>query len=147
MEVLLGDLAEPGLLAHPGACPQHVDRALFLLDRVEQTVQIVEVRRIALHAGHVPANQLDGFIHSLLPPTRNENVSSFVNEQLGTGQRHTARRAGDHRDLAIELSHDDSIHSIVPMLCTPICVLSVGTVVSIASYAHRSVPNWATLGV
>jgi len=25
-----------------------------------------------------------------LPPTRDENVSAFVNEQLDTGQRHTA---------------------------------------------------------
>jgi hypothetical protein len=45
--------------------------------------------RISLHAGRVPADQLDGFIQSFLPPTRDENVSSFVNEQLGTGQRHT----------------------------------------------------------
>ena len=59
MEVLLGDLTELVLLAYPGARPQHVDRALFLLDRVEQTVQIVEVGRIALHAGHVPADLFD----------------------------------------------------------------------------------------
>jgi hypothetical protein len=32
----------------------------------------------------------DGVIESFLPPTRDEDVSSFVNEQLGTGQRHTA---------------------------------------------------------
>jgi hypothetical protein len=49
----------------------------------------VQVGRISLHARHVPADQLDGFIQSFLPPTRDENVSSFVNEQLGTGQRHT----------------------------------------------------------
>jgi hypothetical protein len=36
-------------------------------------------------------------------------VSSFIHEQLGTGQRHTACRACDHGDLAIELSHNDSI--------------------------------------
>jgi hypothetical protein len=89
IEVLLGDLAELALLARPGTCPQHVDGALFPPDRVEQTVQIVQVGRISLHAGHVPADQLDGFIQSFLPPTRDENVSSFVNEQLGTGQRHT----------------------------------------------------------
>src|SRR3979411_3094244 len=52
-------------------------------------------------------------------------VSSLVNEQLGTGQRHTTCRAGDHRDLAIELSHDDSIHWIVPILCTQTCVPNV----------------------
>ena len=89
MKVLLGDLAEPALLAHPGACPQHVDRALFLFDRVEQTVQIVDVGRVALHAGYVPPDQFDGFFKRVLLSARDEDVSSFVNEQLGTGQRHT----------------------------------------------------------
>jgi hypothetical protein len=79
----------PSLRSSPVPCPQHVDGALFPPDRVEQTVQLVQVGRISLHAGHVPADQLDGFIQSFLPPTRDENVSSFVNEQLGTGQRHT----------------------------------------------------------
>jgi hypothetical protein len=36
-------------------------------------------------------------------------VGAFINEQLGTSQRHTACRACDHRNLAIELSHDHSI--------------------------------------
>jgi hypothetical protein len=35
-------------------------------------------------------------------------MSSFINEQLGTSQRHTACPAGDYRDLAIEFSHDYS---------------------------------------
>jgi hypothetical protein len=35
-------------------------------------------------------------------------MSSFINEQLGTSQRHTTCRACDHRNLAIELSHDHS---------------------------------------
>jgi hypothetical protein len=61
---------------------------LFLSDRVEQAVQIVQVGRIALHAGHVPADQLDGFVQRFLPPARDEDMRSFVYEQLGAGQRH-----------------------------------------------------------
>ena len=106
---LLGDLAEAALLARPGTCPQHVDRALFLLDRLEQAVQIGEVGRIGLHAGHVPADLLDGFVQRVLASARDEDVGSFVYEQLGAGQRHTTCRACDHRDLAIELSHKHSI--------------------------------------
>jgi len=68
-----------------------------------------------LYTGHVPADQPDGFVQRVLPPTRDEDVSPFVDEQLGTGQRHTACRASDHRDLAIELSHNYSIHS--PFRC------------------------------
>jgi hypothetical protein len=86
--MLLRDLTELALLAHPGTCPQHVDGALFPPDRVEQVVQLVQVGRICLHASHVPADQLHGVIQSFLPPTRDEDVSSLFNEQLGTGQRH-----------------------------------------------------------
>ncbi len=107
--MLLGDLAEPALLAHPSTCPQHVDRALFPLDRLEQTVQIFEVRRVGLYAGHVPPDQLDGVVQRVLPTACNEDMSSFVDEQLGASQRHTTCRACDHRNLAIELSHDHSI--------------------------------------
>jgi hypothetical protein len=87
--VLLGDLAELAFLGRPGTRPQHVDGALFPPDHVEQTIQIVQVGRISLHSSHVSSDQLNGFIQSFLPPTRDEHVSSFVNEQLGTGQRHT----------------------------------------------------------
>jgi hypothetical protein len=48
------------------------------------------VGRISLHAGHVPADQFDGFIQSVPAPARDEDVSFLCNEQLGTGQRHTA---------------------------------------------------------
>jgi hypothetical protein len=51
-------------------------------------VQLVQVGRICLHASHVPADQLDGVIQTFLPPTRDEDVSSLFNKQLGTGQRH-----------------------------------------------------------
>jgi hypothetical protein len=46
------------------------------------------------------------------------DVSSFVNEQLGTGQRHTTCRTCDHRDLAIELSHNCSIRLVSDAMYT-----------------------------
>lgn len=52
------------------------------------------IGRIGLHTGHVPANQLDRFVHRVLPATRNEDVSAFINEQLRTGQRHPTSRTG-----------------------------------------------------
>ena len=67
----------------------------------------------------------DGCVQRVLPSARDEDVSSFVHEQLGTGQRHTTRRTCDHRDLAIELPHDHSVQLVVSMLCTPIRVLNV----------------------
>ncbi|MDQ1033704.1 hypothetical protein QFZ75_000120 [Streptomyces sp. V3I8] len=46
---------------------------------------------------------------ALLTHTRDEDVSSFINEQSGAGRRRAGRSAGDHRCSAIELSHDHSI--------------------------------------
>jgi hypothetical protein len=38
-------------------------------------------------------------------------VRAFLDEQLGAGQSHAGRAAGDHRDLAIELSHERKLHT------------------------------------
>jgi len=50
----------------------------------------------------VPDRATKGF----LPPGLDEDVRSLLDEQLGTGQGHAGRSAGDHGNLAIELSHD-----------------------------------------
>jgi len=60
--VLLGNLAERHSLAPASAGVQDVDLSLFPLDRIEQAGEIVEIGRIAAHAGHVPANLLYGLI-------------------------------------------------------------------------------------
>src|ERR1700712_2632056 len=79
IEVLLGNLSQWCGLALAGAREQDVDLALFSLDRIEQTVEVVEIGRVTAHSGHVPANQLDGLIERLLPPARDENVGAFFN--------------------------------------------------------------------
>ena len=45
----------------------------------------------AAHAGHGPANQFDGLIELLLPPTRDENVGTLSNEPLGAGRCQASR--------------------------------------------------------
>src|SRR6202007_762810 len=67
IEMLLGNLAQWDGFARAGARVQDVDPALFPLDRVKQTVEVVEIGRVAAHAGHVPANQLDRLVERLLP--------------------------------------------------------------------------------
>ena len=94
-----------------GARVQDVDPALFPLDRVEQTVEVVEIGRVAAHAGHVPANQLDGLVERLLPPARDENIGAFFNEPLGARQRHAARSTRDDCNLTLKLSHDFSFQA------------------------------------
>src|ERR1700733_8959802 len=97
----LGNCAQWYGFAHAGTRKQDVDLALFPLDRSEQAVEVVEIGRIAAHAGYVPANQLDGLIELLLPPTRDENVGTLFNKALGACQRHTARSTCDDCDLTL----------------------------------------------
>ena len=129
MELFIGDIAEDGRFAHPGAGPQHVDRALLPLDGVVQAVQVVQFGGVALHGGDVTADQLDGVVQGFLPPGLEEDVRSFLDEQLGAGQCHASGSAGDHRHLAIELSHDHSSgvghFGTVCKLSTPFCLCNV----------------------
>jgi len=104
--MLLGNFAQRDGLAPASACEQDVDLALFSLDRVEQAVEVVEIRRVTTHAGHVPANQLDGLIELPLLPTRDENVGALFNEELSARQRHAARSTRDDCNFSFKLSHD-----------------------------------------
>src|SRR5258708_5917133 len=104
--MLLGTLAQWDGFAHPGARVRDVDLALSPLDRAEQAVEVGETGRVAAHAGHVPANQLDGLVERLLPPARDENIGAFFNKQLGARQCHTARSTRDDCNLTLKLSHN-----------------------------------------
>src|ERR1700748_353614 len=116
--MLLGNLAQWHGFARAGARVQHVDPALFPLDGVEQTVEVVEIGRVATHAGHVPATQLDAVVERLLPSARDEDISAFFNEPPGARQRHAARSTRDDCNLTLELSHDVSfrLSSIAPSI-------------------------------
>src|ERR1700733_11207132 len=110
--MLLGNLAQWDGFARAGARVQDIDPAFFPLDRVEQTVEIVEIGRVAAHAGHVPADQLDGLVERLLPPARDEDIGAFLNKQLGARQRHAARSTRDDGNLTLKLSHDFSFADV-----------------------------------
>src|SRR6185312_10506144 len=116
IEVLLGNLAQWDGFAYAGARVQDVDLALFPFDCVEQAVEVVEIGRVAAHAGHVPANQPDGLVERLLPPARDENIGAFFDEPPGARQRHAARSARDDRNLILELSHDFSFPRVDRLL-------------------------------
>src|ERR1700682_2307312 len=107
--MLLGNFAQSDGFARAGARVQDVDLALFPLDCVEQTVEVVEIGGVAAHAGHVPADQLDGLVQRLLSPARDENIGAFFNELCGARQLHTARAARDDCNLTLKLSYDVSL--------------------------------------
>ena len=114
--MILGDLPQRNGFADAGAREQNVDLALLSLDRLEQAVEIVEIGRVALDAGYVAANLLDGLIERLLLTARHENVCPFFHEQLGACQRHAVGSARDHCNFAFKLSHDDFLFHTVWLL-------------------------------
>ena len=83
----------------------------FVIERVERTVEVVEIGRVAAHAGHVPADQPDGLVEHLLPPARDEDIGAFFDEPPGARQRHAARSTRDDRNLTLKLSHNVSFQS------------------------------------
>jgi hypothetical protein len=112
IEMLLGNFAQWHGFARAGARVQDIDVTLDPLDRIEQAVEVVEIGRVAAHAGHIPANQPDGLIERLLPPARDENIGAFFNEQLGARQRHAARSTRDDCNLTVKLSHNFSCRGV-----------------------------------
>ena len=95
--------------ARAGAGPEHVDRALLLRDGGVQAVQVVQVGCVTLDGGDIATDQSHGLVQRFLAPGLDEDVRAFLDEQLGAGQCHAGRSAGDDRDLALELSHDHSV--------------------------------------
>src|SRR6202043_1140261 len=112
IEMLLGNLAQWDGFAHAGARVQDGDPALFQLDRVEQTVEVVAIRRGPPDAGSVPANQPDSLVERLLPPARDEDIGAFFNEPPGARQCHAARSTRDDCNLTLKLSHDFSFSGV-----------------------------------
>src|ERR1700733_1152624 len=83
-----------------------IDLALFPLHDVEQPVEVVEIGRVTLDAGYIPADYLHGLVDLLLLPARDENVSTLLHEELGACQRHAARPTCDDCNLTFKLSHN-----------------------------------------
>src|SRR5579859_1510799 len=103
--MLLGNLAQWDGFANAGARVEDVDPTLFPFDCFEQAVEVIEIGRVAAHAGHVPADQTDGLVQRLLPSARDEDIGAFFNEPPGARQRHAARSTRDDCDLTFKLSH------------------------------------------
>ena len=75
-------LATGGLPCRLQANRKDVDPALFWVDHIEQTVEVVQIAGLTRTPVTFPAEQLDGLVELLLPPARCENVSTFSTSRL-----------------------------------------------------------------
>ena len=106
--MLFGDFFELGQLALSGAGEKDIDLALLALHGIVEAVEVGQVTGVALHAGDVFADELDGLIELILAASCDEDVRALFDEELGGGERHAGRRGGDDSYFSFELSHDCS---------------------------------------
>ena len=102
IEVLLADRPERGDRCDAGVGEQDVEAPFLLLHRGVQTVEVREVRDVALHAGVVPADSRYRFIEFRLPASGDEDVGALGDEPPGGGQADAAVAAGDDRDFPFQ---------------------------------------------
>jgi len=88
--MLLGNFTQYGGCALARTREENVDLAFFPLDGIEQTIKVVEIGRVTLDTGDVPADQLDGLVKCLLSPASDEHVRAFLNESFCGRQRQAA---------------------------------------------------------
>ena len=68
------------------------------------TIEIAEVRHIALNGRYMLSDLFDRRIQFLLAAARDENVSPFVNKPLRCGKANAAIAASDQGNFSFELS-------------------------------------------
>jgi hypothetical protein len=100
--VLLADRPERGDGADAGVGEQDVEAAVPLLHRVEQPVEVREVRDVAPHAGDVRADPSYRFIELRLPAARDEDVGPLGDEAPGGSQPDAAVAPGNDRDFPFQ---------------------------------------------
>ena len=106
VELFLGHLSQGCDGAQAGIGEDHIQLAVLLTNRGEQTVEIGHLGHVPLHGQGSWPDQFHCFSQIFLPPTRDDNLSAFLCEQLGGCQPHTAVAARHQRDFSSKLGHD-----------------------------------------
>src|SRR5207245_6331672 len=104
--VLLGDLAQRGILRDTGIREHDVKPALLPLDLREETIEIGKVRHVSLDPGDVSIDLLHRRRQLLSAPPGYVDVGALVHELLCRRKADATGAARDQRDLSIELRHD-----------------------------------------
>lgn len=82
-----------------GAGDDDIDLALFGADRRRDAIEVFEFGSVGLNASNATPDQLGRRIERCLPSTKDENVSSLLNEPLRGCKPYTARASADYSDL------------------------------------------------
>ncbi len=87
---------------------------LFCLHLPEQTIEIFELSDVALNRRDVPADGRFGLVEFSLASAGDEDISTFLDEGLGSGQSDPTAAAGYDGDFPFELPHEPLLLSCNP---------------------------------
>jgi hypothetical protein len=82
--MLLRDVYQRRKFGETGVGKNDVDSS-FGLDGLVETIKVGQSGNVSLNSGNIAADGLQGVIEFLLPPARDENVSTFSDEELSGG--------------------------------------------------------------
>jgi hypothetical protein len=78
VKLLFCDLPQRRATAMTGAGKHNIDIALLPPDRLVESIEISQLRRIALHSGHIASNRFDRFVPSVLEAYLRGEVRSWM---------------------------------------------------------------------
>src|SRR5277367_220337 len=79
----------------------NIEIAFFVLDPLEEAIQVRKICYICLYARDVAPNQPFGFIQLRLRPSSDKDVSPFLHEAFGRGEPDATAAAGDEGDFSV----------------------------------------------
>src|ERR1700733_3285666 len=102
--MLFCDTSQGGKFSNPGVGEYDVDSPLRH-DGLIESVKVGEVGNVALNAGDVAADRLDGLIKFLLATARDEDVGPLSDEEFCRGKPYARGTAGDDCRFSFQLAH------------------------------------------
>ena len=105
VEAFLADRAQGFEDADAGVGQENVDAALLGADPLEQAIEVVQLRDVALYGQDAAADLRRRAVQLRLAPAGDDHLRALRREPFGAGQADAAVGAGDDRDLALKSAH------------------------------------------
>src|ERR1700722_1164136 len=93
--------------SNPGVGENDIDSPLRL-DGLIESVKVGQFGNVALNAGNIAADCLDGLIKFLLAAARDEDVGPLSDEKFCRCKPYARRTAGDNSHFSLQSAHSRS---------------------------------------
>src|SRR6202023_2730056 len=101
--MLLRDASQGSEFSDTSVSKNDIDPSLRL-DSLVETIKVGQFGNVSLNAGNIAADCLHGLIEFLLTAARDEDVSTFSDEELCCGSPYPGRAAGDDCHFSLQFT-------------------------------------------